>query len=298
MATDQNGAKICDEVLQERHDQINERNLKTFERVEAEHTEFIEKWKTGICYICNKRLDTLERAEPCLHWFLAPVGIRKNHFRYVFEKFGFSELNAYLRWVANSETLAKNINDLVEERSSSKKVETTIFFKNKEWALSCSDSDFVGHKTSRFGNRPHYHLQMRIDGKPFINFGDFHIRLTDYDIYVIGVMNGEYENVRHHSGPGCGMEEFMKHDTPENILSSLSPSYDEKKAAVHVTYVITADPGTTIPAAKICDLVRKSREEKKTLINYAEEIPNAKFGCIMSPGDGVPEMTKRSKRKR
>jgi hypothetical protein len=88
------------------------------------------------------------------------------------------QIQLFLRRVANEEGFAKNINDLAVE-GSGKIVELTIKAKDKEWSFSCGDGDYEGHKReSPNSRRPHYHLQMRVNGLPFIDYNNFHLRCT------------------------------------------------------------------------------------------------------------------------
>lgn len=58
-----------------------------------------------------------------------------------------------------------NINDLSEETSDSSFLETTIKYKNIEWSFSIGKTDKEGHQTAKIGDKPHYHLQMKVDNQ-------------------------------------------------------------------------------------------------------------------------------------
>jgi hypothetical protein len=81
---------------------------------------------------------------------------------------------SFLRWCANQDKLLSNINDLEAEKSDKKIIYYTVKWKNIEWTFDCSPNDFKGHE-GRTVNFPHFHFQMRIDGRQFINVNDFHI---------------------------------------------------------------------------------------------------------------------------
>ena len=191
-------------------EKIDEINKKEIENTKQQYKEFKENFEKGICYICKTKLDSFNEDEPCVHWLLRPKGFKKQHFDLILQKANLSNIDSYLRWVANQDKKLQNINDLSEEKKESMMFEQIIKYKNYEWSFSCSKNDFEGHNNRRQGKNPHWHFQMRIDNQPFINFGDFHILLSPYDKYVIRVKRNEIKNISHYDGFGSGMEAFFK----------------------------------------------------------------------------------------
>jgi hypothetical protein len=46
----------------------------------------------------------------------------------------------------------------------------TAKHKDLEWSISCGKGDYDGHESeNEQSKKPHYHFQMRIGGKPFID---------------------------------------------------------------------------------------------------------------------------------
>lgn len=105
----------------------------------------------------------------------------------IYEKYGYGSIAAFIRWCANQERLISNINDLEEERSDRKILSYTVKWKNIEWTFDCSKNDFEGHIGTSI-DYPHYHFQMRIDGRQFINFNEFHVPFTDQDLFVLKIL--------------------------------------------------------------------------------------------------------------
>ncbi len=154
-------------------------------QTKKDHEQFVLKLKENICLYCKEKIDTFDQTNFCLHWFTYPTGIKKRNFDHFLKKpLSFSSLECYFRWLANAETPLLQINDLEPENLTNVIVQTTIRFRNIEWSLSCSNSDYEGHSDSNFGTNPHYHLQMMVDNKPFIGYNDFHIEFTDYDLGI------------------------------------------------------------------------------------------------------------------
>ena len=228
---------------------------------------------------------------------LRPKGFKKEHFKLILQKFNYSNIDSYLRWVANQESHFKNINDLSEEKKESMMFEYIIKYKTFEWSFSCSKNDFEGHKNKRQGRYPHYHFQMRINGGQFINFGEFHIPLSRYDKYVIKVKRNEIKGISHYDGFGSGMDTFFKNLSPVEILKHTKTTDDFDKATIHTSYIIQADPGKNISGDELADLIEESKKTKTPLWNLLPKLKNAKGSAIISPGEGVPEIFHRKGRR-
>jgi hypothetical protein len=121
----QSFAKFMSSLPPEEIERVNKLNRK--EAIE-QHKQFSEA-KTGRCSFCGDGLTAFDPATPCRHWLLKPEGIRKEHIEQVATQFSWGVLENYLRWVANEEAFAKNINDLADE-GTGKLLELTIKYKN------------------------------------------------------------------------------------------------------------------------------------------------------------------------
>src|SRR3989344_3360006 len=166
-------------LSQEEIDKINKDEL---ERAEKEYNKFVSEFKLGKCSYCGENLDYFNKDKPCFHWLLIPKGIKKNDFNSFLKNSECFRLMSYLRWIANQEKPFNNINDLKIESKDSKVFEVTIIFQNKEWTFCCAKSDFDGHERFNF---PHYHLCVKIDGNRFINFHDYHLKLSEQDLFEL-----------------------------------------------------------------------------------------------------------------
>jgi hypothetical protein len=101
-------AKFMSSLPPEEIARVNELNRK--EAIE-QHKRFVQAFKTGQCNFCGDALASFDLAKPCRHWLLKPDGVRKEHIEKVATQFSWGILENYLRWVANEEAFAKNIND-------------------------------------------------------------------------------------------------------------------------------------------------------------------------------------------
>lgn len=144
--------------------------------------------KKGICYICGQPLDYVDENDPCFHWLINPV-IRKNLLKkLLYSGKGLFRLYGYLTWVANSEKPFANIDDTNEGNDRNKIFESTIRYKEFEWAFSLAKTDFEGHPGTKI-DYSHFHFQMKKNGNVIIKFNDYHIPFSDNDKWMIEMMN-------------------------------------------------------------------------------------------------------------
>jgi hypothetical protein len=141
----QSFAKFMASLPPEEIARVNELNRRN---ATEQHKQFSEAFKAGRCSFCDNALTAFDSAKPCRHWLLKPEGVRKEHIEQIAAKFSWGILENYLRWVANEEAFAKNINDLADE-GTGKLLELTIKYKTLEWSFSCGESDLAGHEGRR-----------------------------------------------------------------------------------------------------------------------------------------------------
>lgn len=268
-------------------------------KTKKDFEQFSSDIKKGICYYCRNPITHFSVKKPCLHWLLKPKGFKKKHFNILMEDRGFRQINTYLRWVANSETIAAKINDLKEEQSSNKFIEETITYKNLEWSFSCSENDRKGHVGTELGSNPHYHFQMKVNGHVIINYNAFHLPFTDYDEFSFAVEAGKINNIVSAKTYSAGMQDivnlFSEHDFDHGILQYTE---DEANAAFHTDIMIMAEPGKTISGDHIADLLEERKQTGQSFVKLAKKLENVSITSIVSPAEAVPEIAKRSGRKR
>lgn len=273
--------------------QIKKMNERTVRETEKEYIEFKDALKRDECYLCHKKFSYFSIDHPCIHWLLRPSGFDKKHFPIVFTRFDYWRINPYLRWLANSEALFRNINDLVEEKCSSKVVEQTIKYKNFEWSFSCSKTDITGHSLKIRGRKPHYHFQMKIDGNIFIKYSDFHIPFTDYDLWVFAIVRNEFDQIKHVQTHGMGMQGVIDELPPRTLLDAMINTSEESEATWNPQTIVEAMPGKTISGDEIADLIKKSIETKIPIARLIKNLKNIKIKTIIMPGPGVPKIAAR-----
>jgi hypothetical protein len=147
-------------------------------------TPSLKSFAEGRCPVCKNARTSYAKDAPCLHRLLRPEWFEKDGFPRIAERYSLAQVELFMRRVANQEALAKNINDMASE-GTGKLVELTAKYKGFEWAISCAKSDYDGHGNTEESQRPHYHFQMRIDGKRFIDYSDYHLPLHHSDILTM-----------------------------------------------------------------------------------------------------------------
>ena len=270
------------------------------ERNHAEHLEqherFIEGYQVEHCYLCNKGFKTISKEEPCIHWLLRRGKFKNKDIVLIAKKFGYYNICSYLRWCANAERMAANINDLKDEAPEGKILSSTIRWKNIEWSFDCSPNDFAGHGGSHT-DFPHYHFQMRIDGKQFINFNDYHLPFSDIDLFMMQL--SKKPGMRCDFGiRGSGMQDAMSID-PNEIVNHTSPTDIEGEAVFNIQTMITA-PNKPIKGEEIYAALEESKRTGRTMASiFREKFEGADVSIetIVSPSETVPKITPRTEHK-
>ncbi len=263
------------------------------------YAEFEAAMLKGMCFLCKSSNASFFPKKFCMHWFLYPPGIRKKHFSpYLNGPRSYFRLDAYFRWLANYENPIANINDLKDEVSASSYIETTVRFKNIEWAISVGQTDRVGHTDSHSGTRPHYHIQMKVDDRIFLRFNDFHLEFTDEDLFFIELRDqcGDSVHLQAYRGDGIGILEDEK--MVEFLTEHSTVADDENTAPFIRGTIIQAPEGEMLSGDLLADAAEESKRTKEPVGKILQRVmPNAKFETYLRPGDGVPELVKRSGKK-
>jgi len=285
--------KFIDSIPQEEVEKQTRLQEEDNQRV---YKEFVEKLNENKCFLCGSRMDLFDEARPCFHWFTYPSGIKKRYFKnYLTNPLSFFRLDCYFRWLANTEKPIGNINDLKDETSRTSYLETTIKYKNIEWAFSIGFTDKEGHINSYKGNMAHYHIQMKVDGRIFIKFNDFHVLFTDEDLFTFELLEqaGDKVKLAHFYGQGIGIIE--DEENLPLIDKALTISDDEETAPFRRQTFIEAPKGKTIPGDLIIKAMEESKRTKEPVGRILQKyLKDAKFTTIIEPGDGIPNMTKRN----
>src|SRR5262249_30193861 len=207
-------------------------------------------------------------------------------------------LEYYLRWVANEEAFAKNINDLADE-GTGKLVELTIRYKNLEWSFSCGANDLSGHEGGgEHSKLPHYHFQMYVDGKPFIRYSDFHLPLSEADFGFLEYMRRNPGKGRRQLPGGAGMKGVLDEETVDYLVRMLRSATSEESAPINLETVIMAEPGKTISGDDLYNLIQAAKAEGVPVASKLHELKGASVQTLISPGPGVVRQATRSGRRK
>lgn len=273
--------------------ELTKGNDAQLQRDRAQHKRFQDNFRKGICYLCNEPRSKFRKELPCLHWLLRPNGFRKNDFLSVTKKYGFFQIQAYLRWVANEDGVALNINDM-PEGGSGKLFETTIRYKNLEWSFSCSETDYLGTHGSQ---PPHYHFQMKIDNRSFIDYSNFHIPFNEFEITIIEAKRVLPDlDIRFPFGEG--MRDALTDETVEQIVNNTKFEGVSENAPFIIDTLAISDEGKRISGGDLYNIIQEAKGKNVTIASLMHKFPNANVRVMVSPGPGVVEQAPRSKRKK
>jgi len=268
------------------------------EQATIDYGRFKEGFESANCYLCGRPLATFSEKNVCLHWLLKPKGFKKKHFPALGLTYGFFRMQSYLRWVANQEGFAKNINDLQGQTVNSKISEVTICYRHLEWSFSCGEGDYQGHPSTQHGNHQHFHFQMRVSGKQYINYSDFHVPLSEDDILKIESIRSFPEEFAIDFPFGWGMEDALsKEMLPEIIRSATAVRTDDGPNVFNISSVVQAEEGHLISGDDIEDLIEEAKLKNVTLASLLHKLPNARAQIIVSPGSDVVDKAPRNRRK-
>jgi len=261
----------------------------------AEHATFRAKFADGICYLCDAPVTSYTKGQPCAHWLLNPKGFTKGDFPAVTKRYGFFQLESFLRWIANTASFARNINDLKDE-GTGKLFESTIRYNDLEWGFSCAESDYMGHTTTQHARHAHYHFQMRVRGYTIIKYNDFHIPFKDSEIHQIEAMRAAPNLIKHRYPFGEGMEDVLTDETVDHIVNGglAGEGVNEDEAPFKLDTLVVADEGTTMRGEDIYNLIQEARAKNVTIASLIHKLPNSSARVVVSPGPGVVEQAPRS----
>lgn len=262
----------------------------------SQYLKFIDGYRRGSCYLCNKDFKTVSKESPCVHWLLRRGKFKNKDINLIARKFGYINICAYLRWCANAETLVSNINDLKAEAPKGKILSSTIKWKNIEWSFDCSPNDLAGHAGAHT-DFPHYHFQMRIDGRQFINFNDYHLPFSSHDLFMLR-LSKEPGILFDFGLYGMGMQEAMDID-PEDIVNHTSPTENEAEAMFNIHTVITSS-NQPLRGEDIAEALEESKRTGRTMASIFKERfegSGINVKSIISPSEAIPKITPRTEHK-
>ena len=237
----------------------------------------------------------MRTAHPCTHWLLRRCNFKKKDFPKIAERYDYHNIAAFLRWSANEETLLRNINDLEAEKSERKVLSYTVKWKNIDWTFDCTENDMKGHGSGPSSN-PHYHFQMRIDSRQFINFNDFHVPFSKRDLFNLSLRR-EPGVIHGFGAAGSGMQEAVSVDIYQ-LLQHIEPVKDEQDAAYHLSTIVDASD-QPLSGEEIHAIMEEAKRSGKSFALIAQQRlkGRAKVQTVVSPADSIPDIASRTEHK-
>lgn len=276
-------------------EQIEEGNRREHAEYERQVSEFRKAYAAGRCYLCGEPFNQMRAAHPCTYWLLRRCRFKKKDFLSIAERYDYHNIAAFLRWCANEESMLRNINDLESERSDRKVISYTVKWKNIDWTFDCTENDMLGHGTGP-SSYPHYHFQMRIDGRQFINFNEFHVPLSNRDLFILRLRD-EPKIQRSFGAAGSGMQEAVPVD-PGLVLEHTEPTTNEDEAAYHFSTMIEA-ADQPLSGDEIHAIIEEAKRTNKSFAFVAKQRlqGRARIRTVISPTDSIPDIANRTEHK-
>lgn len=273
--------------------QIDEGNHRDHVEHERQVSEFRKHYVVGKCYLCGETFDQMRAALPCTHWLLRRCKFKKSDFPKIFKKYDYHNIAAFLRWCANEEALLRNINDLDAERPDGKILNYTVKWKNVEWTFDCTKNDILGHGIGS-SSFPHYHFQMRIDGRQFINFSQFHIPFSGRDLFNLSLKD-DPKVYQSFGSAGSGMQDAISVDA-NLVLEHTAPTLNEEEATYHFSTMIEA-LDQPLSGDELYEIFEEAKRTNKSFAYVAKQRlqGRAHIKTAISPNDSIPDIPKRTK---
>ena len=255
------------------------------DEADALYNSFKASFMKGLCDTCGKPLTSFTPGAPCFHWLLRPKGCKKSHIAEVFQSKGYFRTASYIRWVCNQAVHIARINDLSEEGDKEAIFHWSGEYTHIKWTFLCRLNDYQGHQGQN-DNFPHYHLEMRLNGRVFIKFNEYHFRLTDEDLISLRCNLDSSCPVKGTFGPhGSGMEDAFSIPI-DSMMQGMQITDNQSEAVYHIQTVLMDEKG--IPGEIIEAALKKSKETGKPAAIFLKEIGYNPKIHIEPPKD-VPE---------
>ncbi|MBI2103757.1 hypothetical protein HYT59_02000 [Candidatus Woesebacteria bacterium] len=277
---------------------VKKNHEKSIESAASEYKEFSSGFVEGICYLCGEKIVRFDQNKPCLHWLLRKhKRVKKKHIKQLLDSKEIFQVISYLRWVAKTEGKLSQVNDFEAYEANPKLIyQENIKYEDTEWTFWVKKEDLEGHK-DQYSSFPHYHLQITIDGRPFVNFSDFHIALSEWEIFNIYARKGAFPSYKYAFPFGESYLDLFTFLPEEKIVDEMVATDDEKKAQYHLQTFIEADPGTTIKGEDIAKLIEERKKTGVPLAKLVQKLKNVRAKTIVMP-ENLIEPVSRKKRKR
>lgn len=271
--------------------------------VEELHNRFVRLHERGRCALCNHSESSVIDSQPCLHWLLLPDGIKKSQLvRYLNGEVSLLRLESYLRWIANTESFISNVNDLDMDKQNEAIINVTIRYKNLEWSLYMSQSDYDGHDDKRSGTGPHYHVQILRDNMPYLDFSQSHVKLSTDDLFNMELerQNKGLFMIDHNTyGEGFSELERIADSSVYNLDEMLETTDNPSEAMINRTTLIQSSEDNPITGEMISKAISINKETHEPIgrILTSMASPGTQIQTILSLPEERLQIKTRKKRK-
>jgi len=137
---------------------------------------------------------------------------------------------------------------------------------------------------------------MRVDGRSFITFNEFHVPFTQADLFLF---DGKKlpTVISNFSVAGAGMQVAVEVD-PQLVIDRASRTESEDDAVYHLSTVITAD-GEGISGDLIAKIYDEAKRTGKTFASIVQvRLKGKAVKTVVAPVASIPDIAARTEHKR
>jgi hypothetical protein len=139
---------------------------------------------------------------------------------------------------------------------------------------------------------------MKVNGLIFLKFNDFHIPFSDSDLFMIELQKQAGNKLIKRDSYSAGISVIEDPEMLEELNNYMVRAEDETTAPFNRQTLVMAPEDETFSGEIIQQAIEESNLTKQPLGKVIQKlVKNAKVITQITPGEGVPEMTKRSGKK-
>ncbi|WP_346314309.1 hypothetical protein [Acinetobacter sp. CWB-B33] len=138
---------------------------------------------------------------------------------------------------------------------------------------------------------------MRIDGRPFINFNEFHVPFSEEDLAILDLREN-HKVVQNFGAAGSGMQDAVTVD-PEKVVELASPTESEEDATYHFSTLVDMSEHP-ISGDELYDIQMEAKAQGKSFTYMLKKKlgDRVKIQTVISPAESIPDIAVRTEHKR
>jgi hypothetical protein len=132
---------------------------------------------------------------------------------------------------------------------------------------------------------------MRDNGRPYIDYNNFHLPLNANDMRIIEAKRTGAATARYAGGEG--MSEIFTDENLERLATMGTPAKVEGEGVAKLDQFVIAKGPDGMRGEDIMAAIQKAKAANKPMTEFLRQIPDASVTTIVSPGPGTVEQALR-----